>query len=324
MDVTLAKHEDILSEEKVKSAALGYVNKHWWPELRLDLDLRSVAADFYLFYAVSGGDDYLRARFEEYCQVVAQQFAIYMDAAIGGELRHAQFSGLGGLERSIARREWRIKRLNLGMTLLQNGRDMFYSYGYWGGGYGGPAWGKIADVLIDHLEGETSNFLFVDLALALQHNTGCMFDKVVNYWEQIHLQEVLDANLNENWAVLLKWASPWAAEMFLNWLDAEDSIVVENADISRPIRSGRGIVEGAIAVGSKVRISQTARYRARRGKECIVLALRKTVRSTHRGVEQSGHTLDAQIELDGKTSWIRIQNLELVGGSESGTRQYFS
>ena len=287
-----------------------YVSKYWWPELRLDLSLEGVAADFYLFYAVRDGSEYLRARFEEYAQVVAKQVAIYLDASVGGELRHKGFAGLKkgvGNSRSIARRDWRLKRLVQGHFLLEGGRDCFYNQ-YWKGGYGGPRWGNITDVLLDHLRGTTDATLFVDLALALQHNGGCVFNKLQGYWVQKNIMKVLDANLNEDWETLLEYASPWAKEMFLNWLTEEDEVVVEGVDWSAP----RQVKQGSTGTGARVRISEKARSVAWRGKLGWVVGTRDVADS------KGNPLLDYAVKLDGgsEVKWMRAKSIILVESTD--------
>ena len=129
--VTLQRRKDIPTPKVLVD---GYISQNWWPELRLDISLQGVAADFYLFYAVKDGSPYLSARFEEYSQVIAKQLAVYMDAAVGGELRYGYFAGLAKqMTRSIARAHWRQRRQSQGIGLLKQGRDLFYQKS-WGWG----------------------------------------------------------------------------------------------------------------------------------------------------------------------------------------------
>ena len=95
LTVTLQTRPDYIPPS---SLAAGYVSKHWWPELRLDLNLEGIAADFYLFYAMKDASPYLKERFEEYSQVVAKQIAVYMDAAHRGR---ASAQGLPRVEEGL-------------------------------------------------------------------------------------------------------------------------------------------------------------------------------------------------------------------------------
>jgi hypothetical protein len=54
-----------------------------------------------------------------------------------------------------------------------------FNKGKWQGGYGGKAWGSIADCLLNLVTGEYSPEMFCDLAFALQHNNGSMFNKSI-------------------------------------------------------------------------------------------------------------------------------------------------
>lgn len=54
--------------------------------------------------------------------------------------------------------------------------DIFYK-GSYPGGYGGPAWGKVADVLRDYTIGKISAEMMMDTAFTLCHNGGPIFNK---------------------------------------------------------------------------------------------------------------------------------------------------
>ena len=266
IEVTLQTRSDL---PQVDVLADGYISKRWWPELRLDVSLQGMAADYYLFYAVKDASPYLQERFEEYAQVLTKQLAIYMDAAVGGELRHAKSGGLGlNSERSIARGEWRKRRQVEGRSLLEYGAVNFRN-GKWKGGFGGRRWADIADMLIEHLRGNISAPLFVDLALALQHNTGSVFNKINTYWSQGKLKQVLDANLQEDWETLVSYGSAWARHLFFHWLEEEDTITVAGLEYSRP----REVVipTGIITSGCRIKVKDTARAKSVRGLEGVVL-----------------------------------------------------
>ena len=307
IQVTLQARED--KSLPVSVLADGYVSKHWWPELRLDLSLEGIAADFYLFYAMKDASPYLQEKFNDYAQVVAKQLAIYIDAACGGELRHKNFAGLLKTEgRSIARRDWRRKRQAQGINLLQSGRDCFNKT-HWAGPYGGKRWGAIADVLIRHLTGELEPFLFVDLALALQHNTGTVFNKLHNYWRMSGLMQVLDANLHENWGVLIQYASPWAQYLFLNWYTEEDELEIVGIDYSRP-RVIQDSTNGGL-LGARVQVRQTARAKTVRGKEGTVVKL------------PNDHS--AQVVIGQETKWMSLKNLQVLETiTPAVTREYIT
>jgi len=54
--------------------------------------------------------------------------------------------------------------------------EVFYK-GSFGSGFGGPAWGKVADVLRDYVNGTTSAEMMMDTAFTLCHNGGPIFNK---------------------------------------------------------------------------------------------------------------------------------------------------
>ena len=299
LSITLQTREEV---PEISQLAEGYINANWWPELRLDLSLEGIAADFYLFYAMKDATPYLSEKFEEYSQVVAKQVAIYLDAAVGGEFRHAGRYGMKGSDsRSIARRQWRTKRQATGHKLLMEARDAFYNRS-WKSGFGGPRWGNIADLLIKHLNAETDPHLFVDHALALQHNTGTVFNKINNYWKQTKLQTVLNANLREEWETLVKHGSPWARQLFLTWLGEEDELQVTHLEVSRPREVQP--MNGEIKEGSRVRVSPLAKAKSVRGKEGFVVKL----------YPNEGNGKGVRIKLlDGSgTKLLSIENLEAI------------
>ena len=67
-------------------------------------------------------------------------------------------------------------------------RDVFYS-GKFSKGYGGPAWGRVADVLCDYVTGHISAEMMLDNAFTLCHNNGPIFNKGMlfnNYTSEIY------------------------------------------------------------------------------------------------------------------------------------------
>lgn len=54
--------------------------------------------------------------------------------------------------------------------------DVFYK-GWYSGGYGGPAWGEVADVLRDYVNGTITAEMMMDTAFTLCHNNGPIFNK---------------------------------------------------------------------------------------------------------------------------------------------------
>jgi len=70
--------------------------------------------------------------------------------------------------------------------------EVFYG-GQFGGGYGGPAWGKVSDVLRDFVHGTITAEMMMDTAFTLCHNNGPIFNKGMlfsNYSNEIY--KILD------------------------------------------------------------------------------------------------------------------------------------
>lgn len=70
--------------------------------------------------------------------------------------------------------------------------DIFYQ-GTYSGGYGGKAWGKVADVLRDFVHGKLSAEMMLDTSFTLCHNNGPIFNKGMlfeNYSH--HIYKILD------------------------------------------------------------------------------------------------------------------------------------
>jgi hypothetical protein len=69
----------------------------------------------------------------------------------------------------------------------------FHNTGHWASGYGGSAWGAIADALVSLVEGKFSPSMFCDVSWALEHNGGCIFNKGMLYKGFTDtLKEILD------------------------------------------------------------------------------------------------------------------------------------
>lgn len=69
------------------------------------------------------------------------------------------------------------------LTMVRLAKAMAFAFhkGSWSHGYGGPAWGKIADTLVQVLDGEITPEMFCDLGWALCHNGGPIFNKGMFY-----------------------------------------------------------------------------------------------------------------------------------------------
>lgn len=71
--------------------------------------------------------------------------------------------------------------------------DVFYETNY-SSSYGGPAWGKVADVLRDYVLGKLTAEMMLDTSFTLAHNTGPIFNKgmLFNQQNNTELVRILD------------------------------------------------------------------------------------------------------------------------------------
>lgn len=210
-------------------------------------DLCRSAADFYLLEALAGGvvnhgapqDAYLsmlrseaRGQLADLVAKLDKTFTGYVDAIIGGELRHHRASGsLRHHGRKDAWLEWHAIREEQGTEALADAVDLFLDFN--SNGYGGEAWATIARVLLARLTGTISPATFVDRVFSLQHNGGSLFDKgswgVENGqgWSYYELNTwILPAhgrNPEPAWTLLLAVASDEVRELFRATWDAGNS-----------------------------------------------------------------------------------------------------
>ena len=188
-------------------------------------------------------DDAVRTMLPPLVSNLAEQMSRYLEMAIGGELRHCKAVALGGGisasnvkkvpsseireltkeifggkkgklrtgSRSIAWVRWKGLSEKLGVKAAEYASWMFWN-SVWNGGYGGPKWGKCADVLLLYMKGELSENLFVDSAFGLEHNNNNVYDKVFSIDS---LKSVLDANLNEQPTLLMQVARPQVRDVYV-------------------------------------------------------------------------------------------------------------
>ena len=185
-------HFEIIDSNKTFKASLlpeGLWRKQWELE---DLNLQRECADFYTAYDIcTNGEQGVRELYlNPMVARLAKQFASYLDMAVGGELRHCSHT-IGNLNAWISKSdthkavlgkakstggrhamwsEWKQMRDALGLDALKVARDTFLNGG-WSSSFGGKKWGLAAKVLVDYLEGEINDVIFVDTVWSLQHNT---------------------------------------------------------------------------------------------------------------------------------------------------------
>lgn len=88
----------------------------------------------------------------------------------------------------------------------------------WGGGYGGPPWAVIADVVHKYLIGELNEVLFLDRFFNLKHNNGTLFGKF-NWF-----------NFGNAMQGLLNIKQTGSSEEFMSYLDEKDLAKHAKAD----------------------------------------------------------------------------------------------
>ncbi len=292
--------------------------KYWWPELEVNLDTTKIAADFYLLSESARINPALKPVLEQFAEVVAKELAIYLDAACGGEARHSRmgYRGLPRSSRSLARKEWRSLRQTLGVELLLDLRDAFNDPTQFSGSFGGEKWANGAELLYRFLVGEINAVTFVDLAFDLQHNSGCMFNKIqyqggTNYgWNLEKLDLILDWKLHGKFGFLLKHSSESVADMFL---------LCEEIDETNVEIMGLGIVEDVwmevseSILGKTVRISDKARNIEVRGLLGKVINLKTFKRDG----------LFVEVMVNGDKHGFRLKNIDVLEPETSTLqRQY--
>lgn len=72
-------------------------------------------------------------------------------------------------------------------------KTIFYK-GQWGGGYGGKAWGKVTDCLVEYVFGRYSAEMMLDTIWTLCHNNGPIFNKGMLYhmYKSLAINMILD------------------------------------------------------------------------------------------------------------------------------------
>lgn len=106
----------------------------------------------------------------------------YIDMAVGGELRYHQAMravglGKGNFSRESAWVNWRHVREQVGPEALLDAAKLAREVG--SGGILGPAWAVPAEILHSRITGQIDARTFIDRAFSLQHNGGCLFNKVI-------------------------------------------------------------------------------------------------------------------------------------------------
>ncbi|MEX2555586.1 MAG: hypothetical protein WEB06_08140 [Actinomycetota bacterium] len=183
-----------------------------------DRDITQDAADFYLLENLANvrGDALACELLDRHERTLANEFAGYLDMAIGGELRYAKryleelppelepfFREVSDTARGKAWLVWTVIRRKFGLDALDLAEEAFGNPG-WRRNFGGYPWACAVRALRPYLEGKRKPRLFVDQCFNLQHNTGCILNKLYNVSK---LPEVLEAHGADDYPVLLHHAS---------------------------------------------------------------------------------------------------------------------
>jgi hypothetical protein len=199
-------------------------------------DLTQAVADFYLLETLGyvKNDPVGKTKLATLEDSLAKEFSSYLDIAVGGELRYAK-STLGEdcpkklapfmREASLADRGtawlvWGVIRKAWGIKALELAEETFELPG-WRGAFGGEAWSSIASVLRAYLEGRINQRIFVDRCFSLEHNNGCVFNKL---YDTRKVLPVLEAHGEDDYSTLLGHASKevqhlWRRRLVLERID---------------------------------------------------------------------------------------------------------
>ena len=105
--------------------------------------------------------------------------------------RKGHGSKMWGDERALAWDQWVHIRHIYGLDAVSMAIQCFEEEEIWGsgGGFGGEMWASVARLLYDYLSDNIPRRVFINMAWSLEHNGGCIFDKVYN--ETNRLRQVL-------------------------------------------------------------------------------------------------------------------------------------
>lgn len=175
----------MLVNEQTQAMELWKINKN--------LNLPAFTAKFYVLYDLVKIQEQEKHRktFDVLTVFLDDQIKKYLDAALGGELRHFYekrntissqilddyLKTTIGKERWQSWIEWKTVREANGTRALQEAERLFRT-GSWRQHFGGKTWAAVTELLISRLTGEFSDIVFIDTAFSIDHNTGCVFNKL--------------------------------------------------------------------------------------------------------------------------------------------------
>lgn len=72
-----------------------------------------------------------------------------------------------------------VSKVPEALTMRELAKSLSFAFhkGKWASNYGGPAWGTVADALVHLIDGKYTPEVFCDVAFALAHNNGPIFNK---------------------------------------------------------------------------------------------------------------------------------------------------
>lgn len=112
----------------------------------------------------------------------------------------------GSIERHEGWQSWLDFRQAHGLDALRWMVEAF-NHAYWTHSCGGPKWGEAAKLLLDYLEGTISPRVMVNMAWSMEHNGGCIFNKVFavegdGYNGRPSLHRILEQQASDNYTYL--------------------------------------------------------------------------------------------------------------------------
>jgi len=108
---------------------------------------------------------------------------------------------------------WMEMRAEQGLSLLHGAVQALKEPG-WNSSFGGKMWATCAQVLLDYRTGVLSRRLFLDRCWTLQHNNGCVFNKL--YLVDYRMYHLLEAQAKDNYSALVEHASPEVVHLWKN------------------------------------------------------------------------------------------------------------
>lgn len=203
---------------------------------------RTVDPEFDLAYLMGAASYELDRLVDEMDAVLVD----YVHLACGGEVRHMKAMKEGWFRmsqnRSTAWAQWHDIFDQVGVEALSDIADLFLELD--GGSYCGPPWANAAQILRQRLEGtlgpdeRINKRMFVDRVWSLEHNGGCLLDKLPwkcnnhHGWGVRQIKNVLDmhAAATPNFFGLLRACSIEVRELYEAYHAAATKVMVDRGE----------------------------------------------------------------------------------------------